>query len=231
MDRERVAGDSKTRTAFLVVMGLCAQFLVLTAIAMATYSGEGGYSFLGDYFSELGQTRTGPAVPNTASFLLFSAALALAGAGLILFFLVFPRCFRTTAASRWLARAGTAVGVISGIGFVGVAFTPMDLALEAHEAFFLWAFRTFPLAVLLYTAAILFEKTYAKRYAALFGSFAVLLVLYLVLLVAGPDEHTPAGKRVQATGQKLIGYAAIASVFVQAWGARRTLRARENPGP
>ncbi|MHC4781194.1 MAG: hypothetical protein ACYTFG_21680 [Planctomycetota bacterium] len=216
---------SKLPRLFLAVMILCAQYMVLTTVAMFVFAGEGGYSFFDDYFSELGQTKLDSGEANWIACALFNSALGQAGIGLAMFFAAFPACFRQYRA-KLLALIALPLGFASGVFFVGVALTPMDLFLSTHEAFFIWAFRAFPLAVLLATAAICLDRDYPNGYAAVFGVFAAMLVAYLLLISFGPDHHDPKGKMIQATGQKLIGYAAIGSILVQAWAARRIAQKR-----
>lgn len=216
------------RTIFMLVMIGCVQFVVLTILAMFLYPGgtfsdptRAGYSFFHNFFSELGLTRTHAGAPNTASFVLFTVALTLAGAGLALFFVAFAQFFSRSLAGKVLSRVGALVGALAGACFIGVAFTPADLYREAHGLFVLWAFRLFPLAVILYTSAMFREPGYPRRFATVFVVFGLLLVAYLLLMTTGPAPYTPDGLVTQATGQKVIVYASIIAVFIQALGAWR----------
>lgn len=222
--------DTWRRKAFSWVAVGCVQFVVLTAIAMFFYPGgtiadptTRGYSFFTNFFSELGLTRTHSGGPNTVSFILFFVALTLAGAGLALFFVAFRSFFVQSRAGRVLSAVGTLFGVISGICFIGVAFTPANLWRELHGQFVMWAFQAFPVAAILYGAAILLHKSYPKRFAAIFFAFAALLVLYLVLLTRGPRFAVSDGLMIQATGQKAIVYASIVTILLQSIGARKQL--------
>ena len=87
----------------------------------------------------------------------------------------------------------------------------------------MWAFRLFPLAVIPYIIVILGEKRYPNRFAFVFVGFAVLLVLYLVLITRGPSSESDGGRMIQVIGQKVIGYASIISIYIQAQGARRII--------
>ncbi|UCC65565.1 MAG: hypothetical protein JSV36_11180 [Anaerolineae bacterium] len=90
----------------------------------------------------------------------------------------------------------------------------------------MWAFRTFAVAVIYYTVAIFRERNYANRFGFVFVAFGVLLVLYLFLLTVGPAYDSPDGLMIQATGQKVIVYAMIVSMFIQAFGASQITQAR-----
>lgn len=203
-------------------------FVVLTVLAMLFYPGgtlidptTSGYSFFTNYFSDLGLTWSHARVPNTVSAILFVTALTMAGGGLVLFFLAFPRFFTRSRSGRVLSAIGSIFGVIAGLYFIGVALTPANLVLEAHLTIMMWSFRTFAVAVTCYTIAIFREPDYPNRFGFVFVAFAVLLVLYILLLVAGPAYDSPEGIMVQAVGQKIIVYASVISISIQAYGAKQ----------
>jgi hypothetical protein len=107
---------------------------------------------------------------------------------------------------------------------VGIAFTPANLLPQPHFQFVLLAFRAFLPAVLLYLLAILLNREYPNRYAGVYLVFAGLLAAYIVLITRGPDIDTARGVMAQATGQKIIVYAAIVTIFIQSWGAIQLLK-------
>jgi len=204
-----------------------ALFVVLTIIAMFIYPGGSltdpttkRYSFFSNFFSELGFLVTKGGAVNTPSAILFIFSLTLAGLGLVLFFLAFPQFFRETKAGQTLSLLGSVFGMLSGLCFVGVAWAPGDVNLDMHVFFVMWAFRLFPAAVFFYVFAIFREQKYPKAYGWVFIIFGLLLVAYIFLLEFGPsamDSYT--GQVIQAVGQKVIVYASIGSIMVQAGGA------------
>lgn len=206
-------------------------FVVLTAIAMLFYPGgttadpeAPRYLFHQNFFSDLGLTEAKSGESNTISAVLFIIALSLAGGVLALFFTSFAQFFRGSFWGRLVSRLGAAAGVISGICFVGIAATPANLHGWAHGVFVDWAFRMFLLASALYTAAILLDRRYPKRMAIVFAVFAILLAAYVALITVGPSSETESGLTIQATGQKIIVYAAIVAIFIQAWAALKFSR-------
>lgn len=215
-----------------VVAG-CALFVLLTLLAMLTYPGglavpmggpaPRGYSFFRNFFSDLGRTVSPLGEPNTLSFALFVVALTGAGLSLGLFSLVMPSLCERPRAAWVLSRAGAFFGIVAGLSFVGVAWTPADLLLAAHKTFVQVAFLSLFVGVLGYLAALLLVRDYPRRYLAVFAAFALLLVGYLWLLFFGPALDSTQGLLIQATGQKVIVYAGIVSVGMQALGAQRVL--------
>jgi hypothetical protein len=221
------------QTAFQVSMAVCIIFVVLTGAAMLVYPGgtksdhpTPAYSFLQNFFSDLGRTEAWSGESNSISMVLFITALSLAGTMLAMFFVVLAQFFNQPSWTKWIGRLGAIAGVISGICFVGIAATPANLHGWAHGVFVDWAFRMFLLAVVLYTAAILGQRQYPRRLACVFALFAVLLAAYVVLITVGPSTDTANGLKIQVTGQKVIVYAAIVTTFIQAWGALIFARSR-----
>jgi hypothetical protein len=214
----------------LVILG-SGIFIFLTLIAMFTFPGgtqlnpaARGYSFFHNFFSELGYLRTRSGEANPVSALLFFIGLLSAGSGLVLFSLIFPALFRSSIIGRVAGFLGSIFGLLSGICFIGVAFTPADVFKDWHIFFVLWAFRLFPVGVFFFAIAIFSEPGYPNKYACLLIGFGVWLVTYIWLLENGPSPSTPGGLLIQVTGQKIIGYASILSVLLQAEGAKRYIR-------
>lgn len=202
-------------------------FVLLTLAAMLVFPGgtmtdptTKGYSFFENFFSELGFFTTKSGAANYLAAPLFFVAMNLAGASLIIFSLAFRQFFLGNTRQRWLSRLGLTVGVISGICFTGVAFTPADILLDPHVFFVTWAFRLFPLSVILYAAAIFYTPGYPQRYGWLFVTFMICLVAYIVLIELGPSAgKTYSGQVVQSVGQKIIVYVSIIMIGIQSWGA------------
>jgi hypothetical protein len=212
---------------FDLIVGGCIFFVVLTAIAMFFYPGgtasdptTRGYSFFTNFFSDLGRTQARNGQPNPIAVPLFFIALSGAGVALIAFFVAFARFFTRTRLDRALTMLGTLVGIIAGLCFIGIAFVPANLNSALHTRLVYGAFEAFTVATIFYFAVLLRARVYPKRFAAIFGAFAILLLLYLGLLFFGPSLKTPEGVMIQATGQKIIVYASIVSILIQSLGAR-----------
>ena len=222
---------------FTLTMFGCILFVVLTVVAMLFYPGgtlvdptTSGYSFLTNYFSDLGLTWTHARLRNTVSAILFVTALVSAAVALVLSFLAFPQFFSHSRSGKFLSGMGSIFGAITGVCFIGVAFTPANLYLGTHLAIMMWAFRTFSVAVICYTIVIFCERDYPNRFGFVFVAFAALLVLYVLLLAVGPPYDSPEGIVIQAVGQKIIVYASVISILIQAFGARRVAAQLEDAG-
>ena len=218
--------SNRRRWALVVAAFSCVQFLLLTTVAMLVYRGGNhldprysGYSFVHNFFSDLGLTRTYLGDSNLVPMILFVVALTGAGVGLVLFFSAFGSFFAGTRLQRLLVGAGTVAGWIAGVCFVGVAWCPADRALQWHRAFVVWAFEAFPVAVLFFVLAMLLERKYPRRYALAFALFLAVLGAYLVLIFRGPMMDGSSGLVAQVVGQKIVVYASVLSVLLQAVGA------------
>ena len=215
---------------FRWVMWGCGIFVVLTFITMLIYPGgtrfdpgASGYTFFQNFFSELGFTVTRGGLPNPIAAPLFFIALTMAGLGLVLFFVVSPQFFWRSRLLKMLSSFGSFFGIVSGLAYVGIALTPANLLPAPHREFVLLAFRAFLPAVLFYILAIVLHREYPNRFAGVYLIFAGLLAAYILLITRGPDIDTAQGVLIQATGQKIIVYAAIITILIQSWGAIRLL--------
>jgi len=224
------ASQQKTRQLYLVIAIGCLLFAALTFLAMLIYPGGSvddhaspGYSFTHSFLSNLGMLTSLSGEPNYVSAILFFVSLAAAGICLVIFFILFPRLFQSSRIQRVLGVFGSVFGVLAGISFVGIAFTPADIARPAHVQFVMWAFRLFPLAVLFYVPVLFLDKSYPKVFAWVFAAFCLMLIGYYLLLIQGPDFSSPQGLVIQVVGQKVIAYASILSIGIQSLGAYRFL--------
>jgi hypothetical membrane protein len=222
---------------FLLAMAGCVQFLLLSTAAMffypgGTYSDEAttGYAFTQNFFSDLGRTAAHNGDSNTVSMVLFIIALSLAGLSLIVFFLAVPPHFAENHTARRFSVIGSVVGVISGIGFIGIAAVPADVNLTLHARFVYVAFTGFLLVVFCYSAAILKSRAYPRAYAYAYLAYAVVLAIYLAVLFSGPEVETSRGLTIQAVGQKIVVYTGIACVVIQSYGACQVERRRLSQG-
>jgi hypothetical protein len=154
---------------------------------------------------------------------LFCVVLIATAFGIGLFFVAFARLFPRASLGRRISTAGAVCGIVAAVCFIGVACTPWNLYLRAHNHFVMWAFRAFLAAALCNAVASGVMASFPRRFTWIFGTFALLLGAYVGLLVAGPKPHTTAGALVQATGQKVIVYASVLTI-----AARQRLRGRSS---
>lgn len=208
-----------------LIIAACFAFIGLTIAAMVAYPGgtfvnphTRGYLFFENFFSDLGMTRAFNGAANLISMPLFVLALFCAGGGLILFFARFATRFP---GQRTISRVGSASGMITGFCFFGIALTPQDLISDIHDLFSVAAFLFLLLASLVYVIVIARTPAYPKKFAFVFGALALFLLTYITLFLFGLPLTTRAGMVIQATGQKLIVYAAILCLLIQTRGAPR----------
>lgn len=214
--------------AFRLVLAACGQLVLLTLIAMLIYPGgyfgdptTPRYLFFQNFFSDLGRFEAHNGDLNAVSRWLFTFALTTMGLAVVLFFVAVAGLFREERPARILSAVGSVIGVISGLGYVGVAWTPSDRLGAAHGTFVQVAFLAFFGAAVFYFLAILTGRRFPRLYALAYLVFIVLMTAYLWLLFFGPANVT-----IQATGQKIIVYIGILAIFSQAYGARQ-LTARD----
>lgn len=202
-------------------------FVILTIVSMLTYPGgrighpeSVGYSFWQNFFSDLGRARTFTGGSKLMSYSSFAFAVVCAGITGILYFATFPEFFRNTRAFR-LVQFGSLAGVVSSYCFVGIALAPWDLYLLIHLACVYIAFSSLLLATLCFIPAILKSEVLPRRYAYIYAGFALILGGYLCILFFGP-RATDTGLMIQATAQKVVVYANVICMVIQAYGMLRS---------
>ena len=178
-----------------------------------------GYSFLDNFFSDLGMARTYSGEPNTLSRFLFASALILVGMVLIAFFLLLASYFYETRLEMNSSRIGSTAGILAGIACIGIAATPWDLYLTIHMIFVFVLSFALLVVLISYSIAILSNKPYPNLYAWVFIAYAFFLAVYTVLMMVSPDIETTSGLRIMATGQKILIYSGMLCLFIQVLGA------------
>ena len=221
----RLPRDVQRKLLILCLIGF-AMYGILNLLAMVFYPGgtssdaaRRGYSFLDNFFSDLGMVRTYSGAPNTLSSAMFASALVLVGLVLTLFFLLLFTCFPEPSQGKGLSRAGAVAGVVSGISCIGIALTPWDRFLQLHMGFAFGLSLSFLAVAVLYSAAIFRNPAYPNTYAIVFIAYFAILLVFVGLMVLGPDIESAAGARVLATGQKVCIYAGMGCMALQVVGA------------
>ncbi|MGA9719845.1 MAG: hypothetical protein WBQ79_16315 [Acidobacteriaceae bacterium] len=211
----------------LVLIYASAQFVVLTAIAMVAYPGGAVYQldanrylFLRNFFSDLGATITPSGRPNLTSHILFAIALGSVGLALILASSNWKVIVARGGAARAAGVASQIVEVVAGLGFIGIAATPWNLVLDAHNGFVRLAFG-FLLVYDLCLLMIQISNRWTAAYTAANAIYLLLLVAYVGILFFGPRVDTQSGLEFQVAAQKIIVYASVVNLGLQAVSIRR----------
>jgi hypothetical protein len=222
-----VAGQAWRATVLLYASG---QFLVLTVIAMLLYPGgavferdSNRYLFFRNFFSDLGATSTPSGRSNLASHLLFLIALSCIGLALILASSNWQVIVARRGAARVVGLATQWLEIIAGLGFVGIAATPWNLVLDAHNGFVRAAFGF----LLLYDICLLLiqlRNGWPSLYTGINAAYLVLLLAYVVILFAGPKLDSQSGLEFQVAAQKIIVYASVINLGLQALSIRRVAK-------
>jgi hypothetical protein len=223
-------GRPQDSTRSSVLIGAAGLFVVLTAIAMLAYPGGARYRYKADqylffdnFLSDLGATETLTGHRNTASRVLF--VIALIGLGLALAW--FAPAWRTLALRSDVTTtpgpAAQLLGVLTGAGFVGIALTPWDRALDTHEFLVRATFGALCAYIACLTIVIA-QNGWPRRWVVINLGYLTLLGAYSVSYLVGPDRDTLDGVRFQATAQKVVVYASILALAYQAIFVRAALR-------
>jgi len=213
----------------LTIIG-CLQFVVLTSVAMVFYKGGTyinssplGYIFWQNYFSDLGRTVAHSGIPNLISHLIFTIALSLWGITQIPFYITFLSFFRNYPHLRKISISGSILGIISGFSYVGIAFTPSDIAGNLHDLFVVIGFSTVFFSIILYSYVIFKNDKYPNFYAIILTISVFILSVYFLFLFFTRNSQTPEDLFVYVVGQKFMIYTLLLCNIVQGYGALKQI--------
>jgi hypothetical protein len=209
------------------------QFIALTGVSMLLFAGGSmadstlrSFSFQQNFLSELGMTVTNGAQPNLPGAVFFMVALSILGIGLAIFYHAVGRLLRPSEALRIVRIIISILASAGGLCCVGMAVTPPNLAICAHMGFLFIALPCLAVAMLLHALSIFLSDSYPKAFAVAHVAIAVLFAGHLAVVLFGPGLHTTRGVIIQATGQKVAVYPAIANFIVETivvlWGLQET---------
>ncbi|MHA1932656.1 MAG: hypothetical protein ACW96X_08970, partial [Promethearchaeota archaeon] len=135
------------------------------------------------------------------------------------FYISFPTLFREYPNLRKLSISGSILGIISGISYVGIAFTPSDILGSLHDLFVVIGFSFVFFSMILYSYVIFKNDKYLNIYATVLAISVFILGTYFLFLFFTPNSQTPEGLLIYVTGQKFMIYTLLICNTIQAYGA------------
>ena len=222
-----MSSEKRNKPLKWVSLGLIfgmSQFILLTILAMIFYAGgsqydptASSYDFLQNFFSDLGMRTAWSGSSNTVASALFTIALAVSGASVLPFVLLFPTTFSRRSISFKFSIVTLITGIPTSIGFIVIAFAPWDLYLSVHMIAVYVAFVGAVPVMFGLTGAFWIAKKF-PRYLVWAGAVVTFIVLlYVWLLFWGPSGSETA-RLIQVVGQKIVAYAIILGFLTEGWG-------------
>ena len=207
------------------------QFFVLTIVAMILFPGGTihnadltHYSFLNNFFSDLGRTEDFKGNVNPSRW-IFTTALTIAGISMFAFFNAIPTIFKNYKRFDRLKYVTQILGLITSICYVGVAFTPWDKYILGHEISVKVGFLAYFILSLILTYLMYKDESYPNFYAHVFVLFNCTVFVYIYILFFGPEsKETQRALSLQVISQKIVVYAEIICMLIQMHGAQLVLK-------
>jgi hypothetical membrane protein len=201
----RLSPSWKRIGAYLGILGGII-FVITTFIAMLTY--PGGYNFLENSFSSLGQTVIN-SVPSMLNYFLFVTACTGAAVCLALFLFAMRTEFTETTSLKALSWIGTILGLASTPNLSALAIFAGNEAPIIHGNTTRLFFLLIMLGILFYSIAIVLNNEYENLYALIGFIVVAVCVLHLLGMFGVIDAFFGA-----ALWQKVSVYALVLwSVF------------------
>lgn len=201
-------------------------FIILTGLAMLCYPGgtvnnhnSVGYSFLQNFFSDLGRYKTFLQKPKLLSLTFFFLSILIVSTVSIRFNLTLTDDLDGEGKHPIVSLLARFFGISYAIAMLGIACTPYDLLLDEHIFVVRVCFSLLIPLSICYTILIYRYKRMPNRYAILFIITAIMLSIYLHILILGPKSNE--NPYLQTVAQKIIVYSLVFSLMYLAIGAKK----------
>lgn len=155
-------------------------FVIFSFAGMLVY--PGGYSFLTNYFSEIGLTQVG-GQPNGAGYALFVAACTSAAVCSIPFWLSIRTVFTKPTSVRYMGLVGAILGIVAAPFLSGLSILAGDIFPYQHGLSTMLFFLLYASAIVLYSIAILLNKQYFRNYSL--AGFVVAAICFVHIFFIG----------------------------------------------
>jgi hypothetical protein len=220
------AGGSP-RNIFVVTRWVIAWFVIATTGAMVLFPGgtylqrsTQGYSFFGNFLSDLGMLVAWGGQQNHPGAVLFITSELLLAVTLVLFFRALVRLY-SPGPPRVLAIAAGITGLICCLGFIAAAVLPADRFLGSHIQAAIFAFRSSLASFALFAMATARDGRFRRTAAAAWILLTVVMAAYVGVIEWGPRPRTAFGLTFQVTAQKIVIAALFAVIVLQSVEAER----------
>jgi hypothetical protein len=215
------------RHIFAVTRWVIAWFVIATTGAMLLYPGgtylersAHGYSFFGNFLSDLGMLVAWGGQPNHTGALVFIPSELLLAITLVLFFRALVSLY-SPGPPRALAIAAGITGLICCLGFIAAAVLPPDRFLGSHIQAAILAFRTSLASFALFAMATVRDTRFRRTAAAAWILLTMVMAAYVGVIEWGPRPRTAYGLAFQVTAQKIVITTLFAVIVLQTVEAER----------
>jgi len=209
---------------FSFVMVAPIQYLIVGFIAMYFYSGgtlynfsQPGFTFWGNYFSDLGRIVALSGESNLVSFIIFTPSALIFSFSFIPFILLMPSFFKTHRNYHVIAKLGSIAGMFATIFLIITILTPWDIFGNIHLLFATLFNIAGCFISLFYFIAIIKEESFPNLYGITFLILLILAIIYILLTFT--TTHLPINEKVilQASYQKISQYSLLFCYFLQGY--------------
>ena len=184
------------------------------------------YSLVHNFLSDLGLSIVYSGAQNFISSTLFAFATTSVCVGLMAYFLVMPSIVSRGQSSFRLAQVGSMAGILCGLAFMGVGFTPHNYYPDAHMFVVKVGFQLFLVVMLLHSLAIMRNEVgLSKKLVWIYVIFMTILCYYIYLLNWGPSIKEENNLAIHVVWQKITVLGLSTTVFVQSLMLKNHIRA------
>ena len=120
-----------------------------------------------------------------------------------------------------ISMIGSIFGIFTGICYIGIAFTPLDLIGNLHDLLVLFGFGSIFISLILYSIVIYQDINYPKIYAKILVISVIILSIYFISLLSIQNANFEIRLLISVSGQKIMIYTLLICGIIQGYGALR----------
>jgi len=177
------------------------------------------YKFSKNFFSDLGLLTTATGKSNLPSSILFCIGMTVVGLAFIFQAVTLKSYFTNNSKSQKLSIIAMIAGLISALGFIGVAFTPWDVFPDLHNISVTVGFGISSVYSFFFGLAVFKERSYPNFYGVLSMGYNLVIIAYTLATIFSPPFNTFPGLTTHVLAQKVVGYIIMILLATQAVGS------------
>lgn len=209
-------------------------FIFTTVACMFIYTGgtkfdhsAEGYTFLNNFFSDLGRIKSWSGNSNYLSSALFCFACSFVSVSLIIYFKISLDFFHQSNPTYKYIKLGAGLGILAALHFLGIGFTPGDILRDIHMYCVYVAFGSVILTGACYIPVVYNTNGFHNYYGHVLVAYLITTSVYFMIISIGPPLDNPQGLQFQVISQKIIIYIMMMNMSIQGYAMYQYAKRKE----
>ncbi len=187
-----------------------------------------GFDFLYGAMSDLGRITAYNGESNTVSRFLYTTALDLLAIFVLIYYSIIWTFFQEKKITKWLSLSGSVLGVVQGVLYIIIAYSPADKAFTRHIMLIYTAPAFLFGAILAYSIVFFIDKEFPRINAYSFLTMIIITVLFTIAIAIGAVRKDLVFHASRRAGHTLFNFIVPIIFGFQALGVVLFLRTKQS---